>query len=56
MLVEKPMALTLDECRAMIDAARKAGVQLVVGHSHSFDVPFVRARQIIAGERSARFA
>ena len=25
-LVEKPMALTLDECRAMIEAAREAGV------------------------------
>src|SRR5262245_64930654 len=29
-LVEKPMALTIDDCRAMIGAARKAGVQLVV--------------------------
>src|SRR5512147_687081 len=36
-LVEKPMALTLDECRAMIEAARDAGVHLIVGHSHSFD-------------------
>src|SRR3954470_23734215 len=31
-LVEKPMALTLDECRAMTAAARKYGVHLVVGH------------------------
>src|SRR6185503_7586789 len=38
-LVEKPMALTLDACRAMIAAARDAGVRLVVGHSHSFDAP-----------------
>ncbi len=47
-LVEKPMALTLEDCRAMIDATRRAGVQLVIGHSHSFDAPVKRARDIIA--------
>src|SRR4051794_35296453 len=30
-LVEKPMALTLDDCRAMNDAVRAAGVVMVVG-------------------------
>ena len=48
-LVEKPMALSLDECRAMIAAAREAGVQLIVGHSHSFDAPMLQAKRIIAG-------
>jgi phthalate 4,5-cis-dihydrodiol dehydrogenase len=47
-LVEKPMALTLEDCRGMIVAARDAGVQLVVGHSHSFDAPVLKAREIIA--------
>jgi phthalate 4,5-cis-dihydrodiol dehydrogenase len=47
-LVEKPMALTLDECQAMIDAARAAGVHLIVGHSHSFDAPVARTRALIA--------
>jgi len=47
-LVEKPMALTLDECRAMVDAARLAGHHLIVGHSHSFDVPIQRTRELIA--------
>ena len=47
-LVEKPMALTLDDCTQMIDAAARAGVQLVVGHSHSFDAPIRRTREIIA--------
>jgi len=42
------MALTLRECQSMIDAARAAGVTLIVGHSHSFDAPFLRARQTIA--------
>ena len=48
-LVEKPMALTLDECAAMIAAARAAGVHLMVGHSHSFDAPILRTRALIAG-------
>ena len=48
-LVEKPMALTLAECDAMIDATRAAGVCLIVGHSHSFDAPVLRARALIAG-------
>ena len=47
-LVEKPMALTLEECHAMIEAARKGGVHLVVGHSHSFDAPIARTRELIA--------
>jgi phthalate 4,5-cis-dihydrodiol dehydrogenase len=47
-LVEKPMALSLDQCRAMIAAARGSGVQLIVGHSHSFDAPILHARKIIA--------
>ena len=47
-LVEKPMALAMEECRAMIDAARAAGRYLVVGHSHSFDAPIRRTRELIA--------
>lgn len=46
-LVEKPMALTLAECDAMIAACRAAGVHLVVGHSHSFDAPYREARRLI---------
>ena len=46
-VVEKPMALTLADCQAMIDAARAAGVHLLVGHSHSFDRPYLHARALI---------
>src|SRR6185295_7442700 len=46
-LVEKPMALTLDECRAMIDAAHAAKRHLIVGHSHSFDAPILLTRKLI---------
>jgi phthalate 4,5-cis-dihydrodiol dehydrogenase len=48
-LVEKPMALSLEECQAMIAATRDANVQLVVGHSHSFDAPIARTRSLISG-------
>src|SRR5439155_7298358 len=51
LLVEKPMALTLEDCRSMIDAARKARVALVGGHSHSFDRAILQARMMIGQGR-----
>jgi len=53
-LVEKPMALTLADCREMIEATRHAGVYLLVGHSHSYDTPYLRAREIINTGRYGR--
>lgn len=47
-LVEKPMALTLDECDRMIAAAEAARCHLLVGHSHSFDLPYLRTAALIA--------
>jgi len=47
-LVEKPMAITLEDCARMIEAAERGGIQLVIGHSHSFDRPIQRAREIMA--------
>ena len=46
-LVEKPMALSVDDCREMIAAADEANIKLLVGHSHSFDLPYLRARAMI---------
>jgi phthalate 4,5-cis-dihydrodiol dehydrogenase len=46
-LVEKPMALSIEECSRMIDASRNAGVHLIVGHSHSFNRPILRTRELI---------
>lgn len=46
-VVEKPMALSLDDCEAMDAAARRNGVHLVVGHTHSFDAPIRKMREII---------
>ncbi len=48
-LVEKPMALTLADCRAMIEATAAAGVHMVIGHSHGFDLPYLRTRALIDG-------
>lgn len=50
-LVEKPMALALDDCDAMIEACARAGVVMIVGHSHGFDRPIARTREIVAGGR-----
>ena len=47
-LVEKPIAIALAECASMIEAAERAGVYLIVGHSHSFNRPILRAREIVA--------
>lgn len=54
LLVEKPMALTLDECNIMLDEVRRARVHLVVGHSHSFDTPVQRLHALVkSGEFGA---
>lgn len=47
-MVEKPMALSIDECTRMIDATTRAGVMLMVGHSHSFNAPILKTHQLIA--------
>jgi phthalate 4,5-cis-dihydrodiol dehydrogenase len=46
-LVEKPMAVTLDDARAMAQACSRAGVVLLVGHSHGYDAPIAAMRQVI---------
>ncbi|QFT62003.1 Gfo/Idh/MocA family protein [Roseivivax sp. THAF30] len=53
-LVDKPLAVTLEDADKMVKAANCAGVHLIVGPSHSFDAPVVRARAIIeSGEFGA---
>jgi phthalate 4,5-cis-dihydrodiol dehydrogenase len=47
-IVEKPMAATLAEAEAMAQGAAAARRVLLVGHSHSFDLPIRRMRALIA--------
>jgi phthalate 4,5-cis-dihydrodiol dehydrogenase len=46
-IVEKPMAMTLAECDAMNEAADKHSVKLLCGHTHSFDPPIRKIREIV---------
>lgn len=46
-LVEKPMADTVEECDLMIEAARANKVKLLTGHTEQFLAPNVKARQMI---------
>ena len=46
-LLEKPMAITLDDCTFAMDAMCAAGRALIVGPSHSFDAPVLKARALI---------
>ena len=46
-LLEKPMAITMDDCDSMIAAMQAAERHLIVGPSHSFDAPVLKARAII---------
>jgi phthalate 4,5-cis-dihydrodiol dehydrogenase len=53
-IVEKPMAMTLTECEAMNEAAEKHGVKLLCGHTHSFDPPVRKIREIVKGGELGR--
>jgi phthalate 4,5-cis-dihydrodiol dehydrogenase len=53
-IVEKPMAMTLAECDAMNEAAKKHGVKLLCGHTHSFDPPVRKIREIVKGGELGR--
>lgn len=46
-MVEKPMAMTLEECEAMMEAADKNGVQLMVGHTQHFFSANIAAKNLI---------
>ncbi|MDX6740624.1 Gfo/Idh/MocA family oxidoreductase [Actinocorallia sp. A-T 12471] len=53
-IVDKPMATTVEDCRAMNEAAEQAGVILMCGHTHSYG-PAVRAmRRIVASGELGR--
>ena len=46
-LLEKPMAITLEDCKAIVAAARECGVQLAVGHELRLSSQWGRIKEII---------
>ena len=46
-IVEKPMALSIEQCETMNRAAEKNGTLLLCGHTHSFDPPIRKIREIV---------
>ena len=46
-LCEKPMAVTLSECEAMVEAAKKNGKYLMIGHNQRLAKAHTTARQLI---------
>jgi phthalate 4,5-cis-dihydrodiol dehydrogenase len=46
-VVEKPIALSIEDCQAMIAVTETHGVKLLAGHTHSFDAPMRKMREII---------
>lgn len=55
-VVEKPMALTLDSADAMIAACADAGVQLFVVKQNRFNVPVVKLREAVEQNRFGKLA
>ena len=50
-VVEKPMALTLDDADAMIRSCDRAGVKLFVVKQNRFNVPVIKAREALEAGR-----
>ena len=46
-LVEKPMAINLEQCTEIVDIVHQTGIPLVVGHSHSFNGPVLHAARLL---------
>jgi hypothetical protein len=49
-LVEKPIASSVEEGRAIVDAAQRAGVTLMVGHVERFNPAVAAIKQALTGE------
>ena len=50
-LVEKPLAVTLEDCDAIIEACERNDVKLMTGHVCRFDPHYVKCRDaVVAGE------
>ncbi len=52
LICEKPLALSVEDGVAMVEAANAAGVMLLAGHTHSFDAPVQRMSELVASGES----
>ncbi len=53
-IVEKPLAITLDDAERMIEATDRAGVKLIVGQSQSYEPPVQAMREIVKSGQLGR--
>jgi phthalate 4,5-cis-dihydrodiol dehydrogenase len=53
-LVEKPLALTMEECDAIVAAQDRTGLNVIVGHTHAFDPNIRTMYQLIASGELGR--
>lgn len=49
MICEKPMAVTLEQCAAMVETVERTGVTYVQGHSKAFDTPVQAMAEVVRG-------
>ena len=49
--VEKPLAVTVAECQQIVDAARRSGKQVMVGHGARFSNIFITIQKLVADGR-----
>jgi phthalate 4,5-cis-dihydrodiol dehydrogenase len=50
-IIEKPIAITMEECDRMVAATQRSGARVLAGHTHSFDAPIVAMADVIASGR-----
>jgi len=50
-LVEKPMTLSVEQAKIVINAIKQSKADLIVGPSHSFDAPIIEAAKVITSKR-----
>lgn len=55
-IVEKPMALSMDDCDAMIGVSERLGVHLIVGHTASFNPVIQKMRQLVVEKEFGELA
>ena len=56
LIIEKPLALTMDAAAAIVAAVHAAGVHCIVGHTHAFDPQIRLMRDLITSGAHGRLA